>query len=98
MQHVQRVEMRRDHWCGWRQQPGDRQITLDEIHNSEPASETTLSAEEKTILSLLEIKDLTKDELISKSRLPAHLILSRLTGLELKGLIISKPGAKYQKV
>ncbi len=60
-----------------------------------PASEPPAPAPEDPLLALLGSDPLSLEELVRTTRLPAAAVLSRLTILELEGLIRELPGKRY---
>ncbi len=60
-----------------------------------PSVKLNLSPNEETILSLLSSKPKTIDEIIESSHLPAHVVSSHLTLLELKKLAKQLPGKRF---
>ena len=57
-----------------------------------------LSVEEQQVLTLIKNGITQKDRLIDQSDLPIQRLLAALTSLDLKGLIVTKPGATYEAV
>lgn len=57
-----------------------------------------LSLQEKKVIEALKEGALHQDSLTNLTNIPVHQLLAILTGLELKGLVIGKPGSVYQSV
>ncbi len=72
----------------------DRQTVQLEI----PADQSELTSVEKAVLKLLEDGNAHQDMLAKGLNMPVYKLLATLTTLEVKGLIVSKPGAVYEAV
>ncbi len=57
-----------------------------------------LSLEEQQVLTLIKNGVTQKERLIDQSELPIQRLLAVITSLDLKGLIVTKPGATYEAV
>ncbi|MCG8337993.1 MAG: DNA-processing protein DprA [Proteobacteria bacterium] len=64
----------------------------------DPQIPQDLSVEEQQVLTLIKNGITQKDRLIDQSDLPIQRLLAALTSLDLKGLIVTKPGATYEAV
>jgi DNA processing protein len=76
--------------------PINRQLTHDEVTRKADSEKEELSTEELKVLDLIKIGIVQKDTLIEKAELSIQRLLSLLTSLEIKGYIVSKPGAVYE--
>lgn len=77
--------------------PFNFQLSNDDVINNLPTSVSDLNEEEQKVLEILEYGPVQKDTIAGMTGIPIKNLLPVLTNLELKGLIISKPGAVYQK-
>ncbi len=76
----------------------DQQITCDEVYTSSQNDNPQLSQDESKVLKMIQDGINQKDRLLDQTDLPIQYLLSILTSLDLKGLIITKPGANYEIV
>lgn len=72
------------------------QLSIKDSLTKDSCSKPVLNVEEKVVLDYLQNGCMHQNALSSKSGLPIHRILPALTSLELKGLIVSKPGSVFQ--
>lgn len=70
----------------------NQQLTL-ETANKDPLSEP-----EQKVMTVLRNGAMSQNSLASATRLPVAQLLAVLTGLELKGLVISKPGSVFEVI
>jgi DNA processing protein len=75
-----------------------RPVTSRENKITDQKVKPKLSAEEKGLLAFMDIYPQTIDEIIQKSKLPAHQVNELLLMLELKGLVEVMAGRQYQLV
>lgn len=64
---------------------------------STPPSRARLSHEETLLVTALEVGDMSLDELVAATRMPAHKVSSTLLVLEMKHLALRLPGQRYAK-
>ena len=64
-------------------------------NNVEFGSSVSLSAEEKTVIQILKDGDLSFEEMILRMRISPQSLMSIVTGLQIKGLLIALPGKIY---
>jgi DNA processing protein len=57
-----------------------------------------LSADEKTVLELLDLTETSMDEIVGKSGLPTSNVSSTLLALEMKRLVKKLPGQLFVKL
>jgi DNA processing protein len=81
------------------------EVVIDFSHSQQPsqrglknAGSVQLTHEEIKIIEALKDGALHQNRLTNKTDIPVHQLLAILTELELKGLIISKPGSIYESV
>ncbi len=72
--------------------PCNQQLTTNQ------EDQLSLSDQEKRIISVLKKGALHQNSLANLTRMPVSQLLAILTGLELKGLVVSKPGSVFQSV
>lgn len=77
----------------------NHQITTEDLLRDQKLDHhQSIDASEKLILDLLDRGALNKDTLVQKAGIPIQKLLASLTNLELKGFVVCKPGAVYEKV
>jgi len=64
----------------------------------QPSHQLHLTADETSVLAILERGELPQDLLVQKLSLPLPRLLAALTTLEMKEAVVCKPGAIYQKI
>jgi len=74
----------------------DIQLSIDESPKTKSSLPPDLSGEEQKVLDFLQQGRLHQNTLSLKTGLPIQRILPTLTSLELKGLIVSKPGSVFE--
>lgn len=75
----------------------DYQLSVDDLKKSNNEQTKDLTEIEQKILDQIEKDFNQKDQIISQLQLPIQDIMSALTMLEIKGVIIKKPGSTYEK-